>query len=617
MVVRLRVLVGTVLASLGLALAPAGAGAATYRSQLLHFVVHVGPGRRTACRVVGELVRPTSATAAHPVPAVLTTNGFGGSYTGQLALARSLAGAGYAVLSYSGLGFGGSSCRITMDSPQWDGQAASQLITFLGGGSAATNGTRVDYVIHDRTAHNGRHYRYDPRVAMIGASYGGEAQFAAAAIDPRLDAIVPIITWNNLQYSLAPNDANLIGNTLDSATPGITKQQWLGDFVLVGENGPRANPSGGPSSCPNFAQANCAVISQLISQGYPDAATAQLANSYSVSSYVHRIRIPVMLMQGEDDTLFNLNESVATYDALRAQRTPVKLVWQSWGHSNLTWARGELGPGLSLRNPGGSLSVEGRMIKLWFDHYLKRSGPAPALNFSFFRPWVGYSGYDAAAAYASAPRYPLGTTTSMYLSGTSAAGNGIPAGAASLALSAAGASAAQLSFTTPAAGAAQSVTEQSGINQSMPLSDPAGSFAEFVSAPLAVTTDVVGIPSVTFTVTPPPTQLASPFLPGDVGLFVKLEDISPGGSVTLPDRLLAPARFPDNGAPVTVTLPGIVHRFAAGDRIALVIAGSDQAYFQPYDSLPVTISSPAGSPGVLSLPVAGRGSYTPVRYTQR
>ena len=52
-----------------------------------------------------------------------------------------------------------------------------------------------------------------------------------------------------------------------------------------------------------------------------------------MASYVKRVKVPTLLVQGQKDTLFNLNEAVATYDSLRAQGTPVKMIWQSWGHS--------------------------------------------------------------------------------------------------------------------------------------------------------------------------------------------------------------------------------------------------------------------------------------------
>jgi putative CocE/NonD family hydrolase len=611
----IRLAATAALTLLGCFAATTSAQAAAYRSQTLHFVVHVGPADATACNIVGALYRPNGATKQDPDPAVLTTNGFGGSYTDQEGLAANLASDGYVVLTYSGLGFGHSSCRIEMDSPQWDGEAASQLITFLGGGSAATNGTRVNYVTRQKTALNGRHYRYDPRVGMIGASYGGEVQFAAADIDPRIDAIVPMITWNNLSYSLAPNDADLIGNTLGTQTPGITKQQWLQDFVLLGQTGPIIAPAPA-STCPNFDQVDCPVITDLTDDGYADPASAQLAAEYSVSSYMSHIRTPVMLMQGEDDTLFDVNEAVATYDALRAQKTPVKMVWQSWGHSDLSSAPGELGNGLGILDANGSVSVEGQMILDWFNHYVKGAGPAPTLNFSFYRPWVTYKGDDAAAAYASAPKYPIAQSSALYLSGGAASGTGTAAGADALVSSQSSATGGSLSFTTPAANATQSVTEQSGISQTVPLSDPAGTYAEYESAPLSANTYVVGIPQVTLTAQAPAADLLMQPLPTDLGLFFKLEDIAPSGSATLPDRLIAPARFPNTGAPVTVSLPGIVHEFPAGDRIALVIAGSDQAYFQPYLSAPVTVTTTASAPGVLDLPIAAGGSYTKVVFTQ-
>ncbi len=42
---------------------------------------------------------------------------------------------------------------------------------------------------------------------MVGASYGGGIQLVTAAIDHRVDAIVPTIAWNNLNTSLYKNEA--------------------------------------------------------------------------------------------------------------------------------------------------------------------------------------------------------------------------------------------------------------------------------------------------------------------------------------------------------------------------------------------------------------------------
>ena len=203
-----------------------------YSKHTLHLIVHIGPGDKQRCNIIFDLFRPDSATKRHPVPAVLTTNGFAGSKADVDGEAAALAQQGYVGLAYSGLGMGGSSCRIELDSFTWDGKAASQLVTFLGGGLRATNGTKVNYVTLNKRAANGKHYPYDPEVGMIGGSYGGGVQFAAAAVDPRIDAIVPIIAWNNLAYSLAPNNATLSGRTVTYTTPGIAKANPSGDGWL-------------------------------------------------------------------------------------------------------------------------------------------------------------------------------------------------------------------------------------------------------------------------------------------------------------------------------------------------------------------------------------------------
>ena len=99
---------------------------------------------------------------------------------------------------------------------------------------------------------------------------------------------------------------------------------------------------------------------------------------------------------------------MATYQSLRKQGTPVKLLWQSWGHSNSTPAPGELDE-VTPQN-----SYEGQVVLGWFDHYLKGTGAAPKLDFSYFRPWVTYTGI-ATPAYASSSAYPAAAATRLYL----------------------------------------------------------------------------------------------------------------------------------------------------------------------------------------------------------
>ena len=67
---------------------------------------------------------------------------------------------------------------------------------------------------------------------------GGGAQFAAASVDPRIDTLIPLITWNDLSYSVAPN--NVVANGEDVGTGvttpvhGAAKMIWVGGFLALG-----------------------------------------------------------------------------------------------------------------------------------------------------------------------------------------------------------------------------------------------------------------------------------------------------------------------------------------------------------------------------------------------
>jgi ABC-2 type transport system ATP-binding protein len=343
----------------------------------------------------------------------------------------------------------------------------------------------------------------------------------------------------------------------------------------------------------------------LNATGDASPSTLAFAEEASVESYIHKIRIPTMLMQGEDDTLFNLHEAIANYTELKAQGTPVKMVWQSWGHSDSTPAPGEYSG--SLLNPNGSETVEGRMVIEWFNHYLKGAKAAPALDVSWFEPWVKYSGNDAAAAYASAPKYPIGTTEKMYLSD----------GSDGLVSSAAGVTTGASTFLTPPAGVPLSTTEISAESQTIPLFDTPGTFASYQSAPLTKTINVVGMPRVTVSISSVLSNSVDGIDPsGGLALFFKLEEITPSGTAILPDRLISPVRIEDFDAPVQVTLPGIVHQFPAGDSLKLIIAASDAAYRGTTIPVTVSVSTSPSHPGVLTLPVAKSGSYTPVVFAK-
>ncbi|MFD0840055.1 S15 peptidase family protein [Williamsia serinedens] len=579
-----------VVMALGLAAPASAAPVDTYSTELLHFSVRTGPDRATPCTIVGQLYRPAGLSPSRRAPAVLTTNGFGGSYTTQAPIARYLATQGYVVLAYSGLGFGGSACPITLDDPDVDGVAASQLIDYLGGrtGIAYTDAAlrrpapALDVVTHDDVDHSGRRRADDPRVGMVGGSYGGGIQFATAAVDPRLDTIVPQITWNDLSYSLAPNATSTFSG-VSTRVSGSAKIVYAAGLFVDGVTNPgRAGYLSDPARitpCPNFTVTQCTTFAEGATVGqFSPAGVAHLRHA-SVSSYIDRIHIPVLLEQGQRDTLFDLNEAVATYQALRARGVPTSMIWQQWGHS------GGPAPGEYDRaHPDRTTQYEvGRTLD-WLDHHLKGLDVDTGPQFAYFRNWVPYTGI-ATPAYAS-DSYPVGTTSSFRLS----AGQGLLDGA----IVAAGAPARPGGATirTPLLGGrTQTGPYDDAPDSGKPVRQDPGTYARWDTAPRTTPLDVVGIPTMRLRLR----ALGQPLV------FAKIYDVAPDGSADLINGLVSPIRVADPTEPVTVTLSGLVHRFAVGHRLRVEIAGGDQSFRTGLQGQPVTILS--GPDTSLTLPV--------------
>ena len=551
-------------------------------------------GAPATCVIDADLYTPAGVDAKHPAPAILSTNGFGGSKSDQAGLGKAYASKGYVVLSYSGLGFGadpqtgrrGSDCKITLDDRQHDGAAGSQLIDFLGGIKKADDGTTIDYVTKDKTAHDGKAHKGDVRVGMVGGSYGGQIQFAVAGVDPRLDTIIPLITWNDLSYSLAPNNTSLTKTGVSYATPGVEKVDWTTLFFGVGiadgiQGAYTAKDPSRIAPCPNFSDQACEAKAQMDAVGYPTQRTIDFARNASVASYLDKITIPTLLGQGQADTLFNLHEAAATYTALKAKKVPVKMIWQQWGHSH-----GPVKGEFDLGSP--DTNYEGKVITAWFDYYLKGQGKAPALDFTYYRPWLDKG--DAGPAFTSVPSYPLAGTTTLFGSGTAlvASRTGLTAGSSMIA--------------TPPAGLPLSYTETSALDQSQPVRDTPGTTATLTTAPLAKDVEVVGIPTASLQLSVPAGSTLDPAT--ELVAFVKLYDLAPDGTITLANRVISPVRVGDLGLDrtVTVSLPGTVHQFAKGHRMQLVVSMSDAAYRG--NDLPqvATLSTSQAAPTSLTLP---------------
>ena len=600
------VLVTAVLVGSGAVLAPASASpAGTVPRDLTITVTDLGPEHRT-CSIDADLYVPSGVDAASPSPAVLTTNGFGGTKADQADLAQGLGEQGYVTLAYTGLGFvDGDTCPITLDDREHDGAAAGQLLRFLGGDPSVTavddatgQPVVVDQVVRqdDRTG-----TPFDPAVGMVGGSYGGQVQYAAAATEheagtDRLDVIVPMITWNDLSDALAPENSGISPTSVSSAGTGVPKYQWMALFTVLGvANGlqdlPAVTDPGQLASlvdgnCANFDSRVCTALLEVATTGYPSAASIEFLRERSVASYVSDVRVPTLITQGQADTLFDLQESVATYTALRDQGTPSALVWQSWGHSASTPLPGEL----DERHPAES--IQGRQVLAWFDHYLRGNGEAPALGFDYHRDWVQEATGDVAAAYAHSDTYPVGEQRSLFLSGSGdlvGSADDVVPGSASW---------------TSVAPVGPNYTETSFLDQTAPVTDPPGTAVRFSTPPLPAPVDVVGSPELTVTLDAPAVAATQGLGPGgQLVLVAKLYDVGPDGVVELPHRLVSPARVADVTQPVTVQLPAVVHRFEAGHSLAVVLAGGDLAYRGSTLPQAVTVRTGPGTAGELVLPV--------------
>ncbi|WP_430780567.1 alpha/beta fold hydrolase [Actinoplanes sp. G11-F43] len=488
------------------------------------------------------------------VPAVLVAHGFGGSKDSVRSDAESLAEQGYAVLTYTARGFGRSTGQIHLDSPDHEVKDAQRLLDWL----ATRPEVRTD-------AAN------DPKVAVVGGSYGGALALLLAGQDQRVDAIVPQITWNDLGTSLVPG--------------GVFKKSWAGYFFGNGAatlmtGGGRPQEQGDPA-CGRFAEDVCKAYLQMATTGVPDETTTALLRKSSPATVLNQIKAPTLLIQGAVDSLFPLSEADANAQGIAAAGTPVKVAWFTGGHD------GGEGPGTD--------SDRVKFLTLqWLDHYLKGEGDTPSDAFTWSRV-AGFSAMDrdlVTSGY-STDTYPGITgsgTTDVTLSGAAQPianpPNGNPGAISSL----------------PGIGGRLSSLLSGGVAMDIP-----GQHANWESAPLPAAIDVAGAPTVRL-------RAASPT--GEATLFVKLYDVDPNGMSTLSAGLVAPIRLTGLPAdiaqaqPTTVTLPAIVREIEAGHTIRITVATSDQAFLSPAAPAVYTVAveSALTLPTLVGTPIADPGS---------
>ena len=508
-----------------------------------------------------------------PAPAVVLAHGFGGSKQDEDSDARYLAQHGYVAIAYSARGFGQSGGLIHLDAPAFEVADASKLVDLLA--------ARPE-VLKDAPG--------DPRVGFTGPSYGGALTLLAAGHDPRIDAIAPQITWNDLGRSLfgqsAQADSGTVPDTpagsMPISRPGVFKKAWAGLFFGSGATEKGSAQTQASLACGRFAPDVCAQYQATAASGTPTPALSDLLAASSPASVVAHIKAPTLLVQGEADSLFPLGEADANARAIAAGGTPVKTVWYSGGHDS----------------PGSSADQDRlRSVTLsWFDRYLKRDGSKPDTSFQFAESGTGISLQDGTVSGST-------LTTSGYpgLAGTPAAGT------ASVALSGP-----QQDVVAPAGGFPAAITSLPGLGGALAqlsstglvgsLGGASNQDATFSSTPLPASVLVVGSPTVAVHVTSST---------GDATLFAKLYDVPPDQSqAVLPEQLAAPVQLnglPSGGTDVRIKLPAIVHQFAAGHRMRLVLSTTDQAYQLPLTPRTYAV---ALADGAVSVPTVAASTVT-------
>ncbi|MDT7579848.1 MAG: type transport system ATP-binding protein, partial [Pseudonocardiales bacterium] len=585
------VIAATALTGAGTAAADAGVRTVEERVE-----VPAGPGESGTIGLDTTLYLPPTT----PAPAVLVAHGFGGTKASVDADARALVARGFVVQTWSARGFGASGGRIALDAPDYEVADARALVDRLA--------ARPE-VLQDGPG--------DPRVGVTGGSYGGALALLLAGYDRRIDALAPVITWNDLGQALFPNAAAAPGS-LPTDTPargafgpdGVFKRGWAGIFFsggLTQEGGPpgavegaaggsaapadgdaaapaddapgaagdAATPAGDgpaagapvggapvtpdpavPATCGRFIPAVCTAYTEAATTGRLSASTAELLRRSSPATVTDRITAPTLVVQGEADTLFGLDQADATARQIAAAGAPVRVLWYGGGHD------------------GGAPNQQVRdAIGAWFDHWLAgRDGAAgdPGRSFGYtVASGIRTNSDTPTSRTVEAPAYP-GLPGAAAVTPTRLALEGEP----QLALVPAGGNPAAIT-SLPGLGGALG---NAGSRVAAFTAELPGQVAQFRTEPVAAPLLVAGAPRVDLTVSRVPGQPAA----DDAVLFGRLFEVSADGTRSLLGGAVAPFRVPvpADGSParVSVTLPGVVAPIEAGNRLLVSIGTTDQGY---------------------------------------
>lgn len=206
---------------------------------------------------------------------------------------------GYFVISFDQRGWGESGGDVAMMDPDLEGLDVATLIDW------------AEENFGEHLARQGD----DPVVGSIGLSYGGGFQTIGSAVDNRFDAIVPVITWHDLRYSLNPG--------------GVPKAVWAAFLVLAGA------PTSQFSLTADLYEA---LVLGATTLELPEELITKLYNNSLISFCEGREDgrgtpdVDAFFVQGAHDVLFNATEASMNHSCLKAAGNDSRLLIQRDGH---------------------------------------------------------------------------------------------------------------------------------------------------------------------------------------------------------------------------------------------------------------------------------------------
>ncbi len=475
-----------------------------------------------------------------PFAAMLITNGWTNRHStgNERWWSEHYAEQGYLVYAYTSRGWGKSSGEIELNGPK-EVSDAREFVDLI---AADPN------VLLDAPG--------DPRVGMIGSSYGGGIQLLTAREEPRIDAIAPHNTWSDLLESLVPDD--------------VLKRIWTSLLLASGAAEGNGIPLDGN---PGMAEPGSEGPMRQLYEWYAEV-TALNAPSSNMREALGNVRslhageleTPTFLVQGWPDTLFPASQALRTQAMLQEYGVPVRMAIADIGHG-----------GFGTVDPAVQAYVDD-----WFNTTLKDRAPTlppyPVLRHRY--------GQNDLVGEMQWP--PAGTTLARYYLHAAGEGGlrpGFPE------------SSTQTLLVAPAVPA--SCTEfsqfQSYSNEICPFGVPQ-TLAQWSTKPLAAAVEVTGTPRLSLT------------LEGDqiegVMLFAQLQDIAPDGSVT-PVLYQVTAMRDSTSTPHRrdLDLESISHEFAVGHRIGLQVATTDLAFAWSRTHGLVTLHSGGAAEAWLDVPM--------------